>query len=156
MQDGPEVARRAAEWERQIGSIDQMETEIHQTQLRLIHEQTSTFRGDLMAMRQEILEIKARDEEALQALTRRVEGLDERLWASTSGSEAERQRHRELEQQVQALDQHCRLHMGTAEETQERQKAKMLRVDHLVEELARRFSKVEDEVHLEARVSKLQ
>jgi len=105
--------------------------------------------------------------EELQALTRRVEGLDERLWARTSGTEAEKQRHRELEQQVQTLDQHCRLHMVTAEETQKRQVAKLLRIDHSVEELARRFGKLEEEVHimqinptqqhhLEARISHVQ
>merc|ERR1719382_636509 len=59
LQDGPEVARRAAEWERQIESLDQKEMEIHQTQLRLIREQTTTFRGDLLALQQELVDLKA-------------------------------------------------------------------------------------------------
>lgn len=59
LQDTPEVAQRAAEWERQIESLDQKEMEIHQTQLRLIREQTATFRGDLLALRQEVLDLRA-------------------------------------------------------------------------------------------------
>jgi len=110
--------------------------------------------------------------EETQALTRRVEGLDERLWARTSGADAERQRHRELEQQVQALEQHGRLHTVAAEEMQKRQVAKLLRVDHSIEDLAKRLGKQEEDLralqsgpqqqqqqqnhHLEARVRQLQ
>lgn len=82
VQDGPEVARRAAEWERQIESLDQKEMEIHQTQLRLIREQTATFRGDLLALRQEVLELKAHNEERAAAqgrLERRCNELGEGL-----------------------------------------------------------------------------
>ena len=38
--------------------------------------------------------------EETQALARRLDGLDERLWARTGGSEASKQRHREIEQQA--------------------------------------------------------
>lgn len=48
------AARRQAEWERQIISIDQKEKEVHQTQLRLIREQTAAFIRDLTALRQEV------------------------------------------------------------------------------------------------------
>mmetsp|Transcript_147351 Transcript_147351/g.471083 ORF Transcript_147351/g.471083 Transcript_147351/m.471083 type:complete len:1069 (-) Transcript_147351:390-3596(-) len=48
------AARRQAEWERQIMSIDQKEKEVHQTQLRLIREQTAAFIRDLSALRQEV------------------------------------------------------------------------------------------------------
>jgi len=84
--------------------------------------------------------------EETQALTRRVEGLDERLWARTSGSELTKQRHRELEQQVQALEQQNRLQATVLEETQKRQATKIRRSEHAVEELARRLSKSEEEV----------
>lgn len=46
------------DWERQIETLDQKEMEIHQTQLRLIREQTATFRGDLLALRQEVNDLK--------------------------------------------------------------------------------------------------
>mmetsp|Transcript_39443 Transcript_39443/g.126416 ORF Transcript_39443/g.126416 Transcript_39443/m.126416 type:complete len:657 (-) Transcript_39443:336-2306(-) len=59
VKEPPEVARRAAEWERQIESLDQKEMEIHQTQLRLIREQTTTFRGDLLAFQQELVDLKS-------------------------------------------------------------------------------------------------
>merc|ERR1719253_105302 len=53
------VSRRQAEWERQIVSIDKKEKEVHQTQLRLIREQTSAFIRDLAALRQEVASLRA-------------------------------------------------------------------------------------------------
>jgi len=83
--------------------------------------------------------------EETQALTRRVEGLDERLWARTSGSEIAKQRNRELEQQVQNLEQQSRLISAATEETQKRQATKIRRVEHSLEEATRRLVKVEEE-----------
>ncbi|CAJ1432565.1 unnamed protein product [Effrenium voratum] len=54
-----EVQRKAAEWERQIETLDAKELEIHQTQLRLIREQTAAFRSDFQALRKELSEMKA-------------------------------------------------------------------------------------------------
>lgn len=106
--------------------------------------------------------------EETQALTRRVEGLDERLWARTSGSELAKQRNRELEQQVQSLEQQARLSQSTLEETHKRQAAKLRRAEHSLEEAQRRLAKLEEEVrvkqqnshprdgYLEARVGALE
>jgi len=60
--DGPEVTRRQADWERQIETLDQKEMELHQTQLRLIREQTATFIRDLNALRNEVMNLKSRQE----------------------------------------------------------------------------------------------
>ncbi|CAE7433140.1 unnamed protein product [Symbiodinium pilosum] len=54
-----EVQRKAVEWERQIESLDAKELEIHQTQLRLIREQTAAFRSDFTALRKELADTKA-------------------------------------------------------------------------------------------------
>eukprot|EP00930_Biecheleria_cincta_P062788 TRINITY_DN4822_c0_g1_i4.p1 TRINITY_DN4822_c0_g1~~TRINITY_DN4822_c0_g1_i4.p1 ORF type:complete len:1651 (+),score=530.46 TRINITY_DN4822_c0_g1_i4:89-4954(+) len=105
--------------------------------------------------------------EETQALARRVEGLDERLWARTSGSELSKQRNRELEQQVQALEQQSRLSVAATEETQKRQATKLRRAEHTLEEVVRRMAKVEEEVrqrnsvshrdgYLEARLNSLE
>jgi len=75
-QDKPAVAQRAAEWERQIESLDQKEMEIHQTQLRLIREQTAAFRGDLLGLRQELAELRARDDERAVGAVVQKQGLD--------------------------------------------------------------------------------
>ncbi|CAJ1429556.1 unnamed protein product, partial [Effrenium voratum] len=83
--------------------------------------------------------------EETQALARRVDGLDERLWARTSGSEASKQRNRELEQQVQALEQQNRLAAASVEEMQKRQATKIRRAEHSLEEILRRLASVEDE-----------
>eukprot|EP00927_Polykrikos_kofoidii_P023700 TRINITY_DN21742_c0_g1_i1.p1 TRINITY_DN21742_c0_g1~~TRINITY_DN21742_c0_g1_i1.p1 ORF type:complete len:1794 (+),score=431.85 TRINITY_DN21742_c0_g1_i1:110-5491(+) len=104
--------------------------------------------------------------EETQALTRRIEGLDERLWARTSGSELAKQRNRELEQSVQAMDQQSRLAAAAIEETQKRQAAKLRRAEHELQELSRRLAKTDEEMrsrpsqqrdsHLEARVVALE
>ncbi|CAK0893519.1 unnamed protein product [Prorocentrum cordatum] len=84
--------------------------------------------------------------EETQSLTRRVEGLDERLWARTSGSDGSKQRGRELEQQVQSLEQHVRLAAATSEEASKRQAAKLRRAEHAAEESVRRLARLEEEV----------
>eukprot|EP00931_Biecheleriopsis_adriatica_P046722 TRINITY_DN26856_c0_g1_i1.p1 TRINITY_DN26856_c0_g1~~TRINITY_DN26856_c0_g1_i1.p1 ORF type:complete len:1680 (+),score=520.77 TRINITY_DN26856_c0_g1_i1:66-5105(+) len=104
--------------------------------------------------------------EETQSLTRRVEGLDERLWARTSGNELSKQRNRDLEQQVQALEQQSRLAVAAAEETQKRQATKLRRTEHSLEEAIRRLVKVEEECrhrgsaqrdgYLEARVNAME
>ncbi|CAE7387999.1 unnamed protein product [Symbiodinium natans] len=104
--------------------------------------------------------------EETQALARRVDGLDERLWTRTSGSEVSKQRNRELEQQVQALEQQNRLAAAAAEETQKRQATKIRRAEHSLEEVLRRMATMEDEVrqknatqrdgYIEARVNSLE
>eukprot|EP00928_Gymnodinium_smaydae_P038959 TRINITY_DN26737_c0_g3_i1.p1 TRINITY_DN26737_c0_g3~~TRINITY_DN26737_c0_g3_i1.p1 ORF type:complete len:1730 (+),score=510.19 TRINITY_DN26737_c0_g3_i1:209-5398(+) len=83
--------------------------------------------------------------EETQGLTRRVESLDERLWARTSGSELAKQKSRELEQQVQALEQQARITSASVEETQKRQAAKLRRAEHTIEDLIKRLTKVEEE-----------
>ncbi|CAK0877147.1 unnamed protein product [Prorocentrum cordatum] len=85
--------------------------------------------------------------EETQSLARRVEGLDERLWSRTSGSEGARQRSRELEQQVQALEQQARLAASTAEEACKRQAARLRRAEHAAEEAVRRLARLEEDVH---------
>lgn len=104
--------------------------------------------------------------EETQSLARRVDGLDERLWARTSGSEASKQRNREIEQQVQAMEQQNRLAAAAAEETQKRQATKIRRAEHSLEEVLRRMAAMEDEVrqknatqrdgYMEARVNSLE
>ncbi|CAK9102246.1 Hypothetical protein (Fragment) [Durusdinium trenchii] len=88
--------------------------------------------------------------EETQALARRLDGLDERLWARTSGSEASKQRNRDLEQQVQALEQQNRLAAAAAEELQKRQATKIRRTEHSMEEVMRRMEKLEEELRQRA------
>lgn len=83
--------------------------------------------------------------EEMQQLTRRVESLDERLWARTSGVELSKHR-RELEQQVQSLEHQSRLAAAASEEAQRRQAAKLKRSENAAEEQARRLTKVEEQV----------
>lgn len=56
--DGQEVVRRQAEWEREIETLDQKEMELHQSQLRLIREQTAIFIRDLATLQQEVATLK--------------------------------------------------------------------------------------------------
>mmetsp|Transcript_20374 Transcript_20374/g.54491 ORF Transcript_20374/g.54491 Transcript_20374/m.54491 type:complete len:1515 (-) Transcript_20374:117-4661(-) len=102
-----------------------------------------------------------------QALTRRMEGLEERLWTRTNGAESLKQRSRELEQQVQSLEQQSRLTAAAGEETHKRQATKLRRAEYALEEASRRLAKVEEEhrcrqgerqreMYLEARVDSLE
>eukprot|EP00929_Paragymnodinium_shiwhaense_P019632 TRINITY_DN13320_c0_g1_i2.p1 TRINITY_DN13320_c0_g1~~TRINITY_DN13320_c0_g1_i2.p1 ORF type:complete len:1691 (+),score=429.72 TRINITY_DN13320_c0_g1_i2:72-5144(+) len=86
--------------------------------------------------------------EETQALTRRIEGLDERLWARTSGNEAAKQQQRALEQQIQGLEQQLRLATASSEETQKRHATKMRRAEHELQELVRRLNNTEEELRL--------
>lgn len=102
----------------------------------------------------------------MKELTQRVDGLDKRLWDRTGGAEAHRQRGRELEQQVQALEHQGRLSVAASEEAQRRQVAKHRRTEHNIEELTRRLLAAEEELsarferpgddHLEARFGALE
>ncbi|CAK0847925.1 unnamed protein product [Prorocentrum cordatum] len=83
--------------------------------------------------------------EETQSITKRVEGLDERLWARTSGSQGAKQRGRELEQQVQALEQQVRISATTSEETSKRQAARLRRAEHAAEEAVRRLARLEED-----------
>lgn len=74
--DGPEVARRQADWERQIESLDQKEMELHQTQLRLIREQTATFIRDLSMLRDEVTALKSKSESDRVGLSTFVSQLE--------------------------------------------------------------------------------
>lgn len=57
-----EAFRRVAEWERQIECLDQKEMELHQTQMKLVREQTATFIRDLSHVRQEVAALKLRQD----------------------------------------------------------------------------------------------
>lgn len=60
-----EVQRRAAEWEKEIESLDAKEMEIHQTQLRLIREQNATFRTDFLLVRKQMTEMQVEMKELI-------------------------------------------------------------------------------------------
>eukprot|EP00435_Cladocopium_sp_Y103_P070779 s15_g36.t1 len=53
-----EVGRRQEEWEKEIESLDQKEMELHQSQLRLIREQTAIFIRDLAVLQGEVSALK--------------------------------------------------------------------------------------------------
>ncbi|CAK9113576.1 unnamed protein product [Durusdinium trenchii] len=55
---GDEVGRRQEEWEREIETLDQKEMELHQSQLRLIREQTAIFIRDLGLLQGEVSALK--------------------------------------------------------------------------------------------------
>mmetsp|Transcript_20591 Transcript_20591/g.57246 ORF Transcript_20591/g.57246 Transcript_20591/m.57246 type:complete len:971 (-) Transcript_20591:71-2983(-) len=81
-----------------------------------------------------------------QALARRVDGLDERVWTRTNGAEeVARQGLRELQQQLQASERQGRLAQATAEETQRRQAAKQRRTEHMLEDFAWRLAQAEEQ-----------
>ncbi|CAK0813892.1 unnamed protein product, partial [Prorocentrum cordatum] len=82
--------------------------------------------------------------EEVQALQRRVESLDGRVCRAGSG-DAHRQRQRELEQQVQSLEQQSSLKLNMADETVKRQAAKLARADESIREIGRRLCRVEEE-----------
>mmetsp|Transcript_81180 Transcript_81180/g.225948 ORF Transcript_81180/g.225948 Transcript_81180/m.225948 type:complete len:1072 (-) Transcript_81180:141-3356(-) len=87
----------------------------------------------------------------VKALTLRIEGLDERLWARTGGAEAFKQRSRELEQQVQVLEQQSRLAAAASDEAQRRQVAKLRRAEQGVEDVTRRLIAIEDDLRTQHR-----
>jgi len=86
--------------------------------------------------------------EETQALSRRVDGLDQTVWARTSGTEIAKQRSRELEQKVQNLENLNRLASAMSEETQnaqKRQATKLRRLEQGVDDALRRLGKVEED-----------
>jgi len=84
--------------------------------------------------------------EESQALAKRVDGLEERIWTRSSGAEeAARQSMRELQQHFQALERQNRLTSAAAEDAQRRQSSKQKRTDSLLEDFEWRISKVEEE-----------
>lgn len=83
--------------------------------------------------------------EESQALARRVEGVDERIWARANAAEdLARQNARELGQQNQGIERQHRLGAAAAEEAQKRQVAKQRHVDHALEDWGWRISKLEE------------
>eukprot|EP00929_Paragymnodinium_shiwhaense_P088547 TRINITY_DN48868_c0_g1_i1.p1 TRINITY_DN48868_c0_g1~~TRINITY_DN48868_c0_g1_i1.p1 ORF type:complete len:947 (-),score=251.31 TRINITY_DN48868_c0_g1_i1:215-3055(-) len=84
--------------------------------------------------------------EESQALAKRLDSLDERLWARTNSvEEVGRQGVRELQQQVQQLERQGRLAGAAAEEAQKRQVARQRRIDHLLEDFSWRLAKAEED-----------
>lgn len=63
-----EAAMRQADWERQIASLDQREVELHQTQLRLVREQTITFVRDLGRVQDEVVCLRSGYDAVLREL----------------------------------------------------------------------------------------
>jgi len=85
--------------------------------------------------------------EETQALARRLESLDERLWTQRPAkTDLAKERKRELEMQVQALEQQSRLAAEAADEMHKRQSMKLWRNEHAIDEAARRLAKIEEEV----------
>eukprot|EP00931_Biecheleriopsis_adriatica_P025225 TRINITY_DN15541_c0_g1_i2.p1 TRINITY_DN15541_c0_g1~~TRINITY_DN15541_c0_g1_i2.p1 ORF type:complete len:1858 (-),score=462.88 TRINITY_DN15541_c0_g1_i2:61-5634(-) len=74
--EGPELVRRQADWERQIETLDQKEMELHQTQLRLIREQTASFMRDLSNLRSEVDVLKSRSDNERMGLSTSVSQLE--------------------------------------------------------------------------------
>jgi len=85
--------------------------------------------------------------EEVQAQARRIDGLEERLWTRTSGAEMVKQRGKEMEQQVQVLEQQGRLAAAATEEALRRQAVKLCRAEKTIEDVTRRCSAVEEELH---------
>jgi len=84
--------------------------------------------------------------EESQALTRRLDGLDERLWSrSASAEELVRHGTRELQQQVQALERQMRMTGSATEEAQRRQTATQRRTERVVKDLEWRLARAEQE-----------
>eukprot|EP00927_Polykrikos_kofoidii_P053898 TRINITY_DN48421_c0_g1_i1.p1 TRINITY_DN48421_c0_g1~~TRINITY_DN48421_c0_g1_i1.p1 ORF type:complete len:1115 (+),score=199.41 TRINITY_DN48421_c0_g1_i1:63-3407(+) len=81
-----------------------------------------------------------------QALARRMDSLDERLWTRANGAEeVARQGARELTQQLQSLERHSRLSEAAMEEAQRRQATKTRRIEHLMEDIGWRLAKIEED-----------
>ncbi|CAE8688874.1 unnamed protein product [Polarella glacialis] len=56
--EGEDVVQRQVEWEREIETLDQKEMELHQSQVRLIREQTAIFIRDLGVLQLEVAVLK--------------------------------------------------------------------------------------------------
>jgi len=79
-----------------------------------------------------------------QAQARRVDGLEERLWMKSGSSEGAKQRSRELEQRLQALEQQSRHGILSLEEVHKRQSTRLCRAEKASEDMAARFAAVEE------------
>lgn len=83
--------------------------------------------------------------EEVQSLTRRIDGLDERLLSKTTSIEDFiRRSSQKLEQQATAVDHKAQLSTAACEEMQKRQTAKARRVEHAMEDIGTRLTKLED------------
>mmetsp|Transcript_51792 Transcript_51792/g.150580 ORF Transcript_51792/g.150580 Transcript_51792/m.150580 type:complete len:1459 (-) Transcript_51792:92-4468(-) len=133
LQDGQEVVRRQAEWEREIDALDQKEMELHQSQLRLIREQTATFVQDLAVLQGDVDRFK-HFMERLRQFPERLEYLEKVL-----GNSAERHT-RELQAAHNRLDElHGRLAEahGSAGERETSLHRRVERLEQLLEETSR-------------------
>eukprot|EP00427_Karlodinium_veneficum_P028590 CAMPEP_0169217668 /NCGR_PEP_ID=MMETSP1016-20121227/19029_1 /TAXON_ID=342587 /ORGANISM="Karlodinium micrum, Strain CCMP2283" /LENGTH=728 /DNA_ID=CAMNT_0009295607 /DNA_START=96 /DNA_END=2283 /DNA_ORIENTATION=+ len=80
-----------------------------------------------------------------QALSRRLDSLDERLWSRTSSSEEiARQGSRELGVQLQAFERQARLSAAAVEEAQKRQANRQRRTEGVLEDISARLAQIED------------
>jgi len=83
--------------------------------------------------------------EEMSSLSRRVEGLDEKLRTRVSGcEELVRQRTREVEQQIHAQQQKAALAMSTSEEMSKRHAARLRKIGQSVEEHARHLTALDE------------
>lgn len=86
--------------------------------------------------------------EELQAMQRRVEAVDERLWQRTSGNELGKVRA-ELEQQLQQLESHSQQRaqeVAAVQLAQKRSSARVQRATQAADELSARFASMEREL----------
>lgn len=83
MEDSTEVAKKQAEWQLEIESLDQKESELHQSQLRLVWEQTATFIHDSVALRKEVASLRLAQENHA-SVAERVERLENLFRHSSS------------------------------------------------------------------------
>eukprot|EP00929_Paragymnodinium_shiwhaense_P081484 TRINITY_DN42650_c0_g1_i2.p1 TRINITY_DN42650_c0_g1~~TRINITY_DN42650_c0_g1_i2.p1 ORF type:complete len:1220 (-),score=381.37 TRINITY_DN42650_c0_g1_i2:278-3937(-) len=128
--------RRVERFERKVyAELEEIRTSQSRDHGGSTHSRLAELQGCVSGMMDEV-----------KALTLRVEGLDERLWSRTGGTEAEKKRTRELEQQVQTLEHQSRLALASTEETLRRQVAKARRTEQGVEELTRRCTSLEDDL----------
>ncbi|CAE8641290.1 unnamed protein product [Polarella glacialis] len=109
--DLPDAGRRQAEWERQIETLDQKEIELHQTQLRLIREQTAQFIRDLNALRHEVSSLKSNAQHVHVELSNSVEARLHDLQDDIDRDRRERDAvHGLLHSRVVSLEQGVPIH----------------------------------------------
>lgn len=99
---GPESFRRVAEWERQIETLDQKEMELHQTQMRLVREQTATFIRDLSSVRQEIAALYMKQDALGNELATLLDDKHQQL--RTAIDKASQDRHESLHARLLAFE----------------------------------------------------
>mmetsp|Transcript_48654 Transcript_48654/g.89691 ORF Transcript_48654/g.89691 Transcript_48654/m.89691 type:complete len:878 (+) Transcript_48654:42-2675(+) len=79
-----------------------------------------------------------------QAQARRVDALEERLWMRSGSSEGAKQRSRELEQRLQALEQQTKHGILSLEEVHKKQSTRLCRSEKAAEDLGHRLSNMEE------------